>query len=188
VFVGSFLHPPNVDGVKWLVGEVMPVVFDKIPSMRVYIAGSDPTDEVLSLAGPGIEVLGWLPSLGFLYDKARVFVAPLRFGAGMKGKVGESLAHGLPVVTTEIGGEGMGLRHGYDVLVADDGREFAEHVIQLHEDEQLWARLARNGRTTVAERYSPQAVHGQLVDVLDELGLIGDLKPPAVVPTSDLWG
>jgi glycosyltransferase involved in cell wall biosynthesis len=122
VFVGNFAHAPNVDAAAWLAREIMPRVTKLLPGARLLIAGANPTPEVTALAGPGVNVVGWVPHTAPLLARARVSVAPLRFGAGMKGKVGEALAHGLPVVTTSIGAEGMALVHGQHVLIADDRR------------------------------------------------------------------
>ena len=101
LFVGSFPHPPNRDAAHWLVEEILPRVHQELPDVMTYIVGSQPTEDIKALAGDGVRVLGWVEDLTELYETARLFVAPLRYGAGMKGKVGESLAYGLPVVRLE---------------------------------------------------------------------------------------
>ncbi|MGC9962924.1 MAG: glycosyltransferase [Acidimicrobiales bacterium] len=166
LFVGSFPHDPNRDAAHWLVEEILPLVHETLPDVPTYIVGSHPTDDIWALAGHGVRVLGWVPDLGDLYERARLFVAPLRYGAGMKGKVGESLAHGLPVVTTRIGAEGMGLVDETDVLVADGAADFAAAVVRAYRDEELWTTLAVNGRRTISRRYSPDAVRPLLSEVL----------------------
>jgi O-antigen biosynthesis protein len=117
-------------------------------------------------------VVGWVPDLSDLYDRARVFVAPLRYGAGMKGKIGESMAHGLPVVTTRLGGEGMDLEHERDALLAESAEGLAESIARLYHEPRLWASLAANGRDTVLVKYSPPAVRSLLASSLTELGLL----------------
>ena len=87
-----------------------------------------------------------------------MFVAPLRFGAGMKGKIGESLAHGLPVVTTDLGAEGMGLVNERDILIANTAEAFAGMVARCYSDEKLWTRVAISGRRTMVRRYAPSTV------------------------------
>ena len=89
---------------------------------------------------------------------ARVFVAPLRFGAGIKGKVGEAMAHGLPVVTTSIGAEGFGLTHGLDVMIGDDPKSFAEAIEQLYLQKELWQRVAVNSRHRIEKHFTPEVV------------------------------
>jgi GT2 family glycosyltransferase/SAM-dependent methyltransferase/glycosyltransferase involved in cell wall biosynthesis len=171
LFVGSFPHPPNRDAARWLVNEIMPLVHRTDPDIPVYIVGSHPTDEIRALASDSVQVLGWVPDLRDLYDRARLSVAPLRYGAGVKGKAGESLAYGLPVVTTRLGAEGMGLEHEQDVLVADSAEAFAAEIVRAYRDAGLWTRLAANGRSTIARASSPATVQALLVGILSDIGV-----------------
>jgi len=95
--------------------------------------------------------------------RARVFVAPIRFGAGVKGKIGEALSYGLPVVTTNIGAEGMSLRDGEEALIADSPQDFAAAVLRAYRDEALWRRLSERGHAHVRQHFSPEAV-GQVIN------------------------
>ncbi len=171
LFVGSFSHPPNVDASRWLVEEILPLIRRELRDVRVRIVGSQPPEEIGALAQHGVDVLGWVRDLTELYRRSRVFVAPLRYGAGVKGKVGESLAAGLPVVTTSIGAEGMELRDGEDVLVADTAEELAKAVVRAYREPALWSRLSDRGRTSIRQRYSPDAVRPLLAEALRSLGL-----------------
>ncbi len=158
VFVGGFRHPPNVDAVRWFVTEVFPLVRAKAPEIVFHCIGSDTTAEIDALASqPGVRIHGHVPDLSPFMDGARVAVAPLRFGAGVKGKVNLSMAHGQPVVATACAVEGMHLRNGEDVLVADDAAAFAEAVLRLYRDEALWQRLADNGMANVERHFSLDA-------------------------------
>jgi GT2 family glycosyltransferase/glycosyltransferase involved in cell wall biosynthesis len=172
LFVGSFQHPPNVDAARHLVDDVMPQLRSRLPGVHLLVAGSNATPEILALAADDVEVLGWVPDLAPLYDRVRVFVAPLRFGAGMRGKLCESMAHGVPVVTTTIGGEGIGLVHGRHALVADTPESFVAEVARLYEEPALWSALAAEGRSLVAERYSPEAVGRRLHAALADIGVL----------------
>jgi GT2 family glycosyltransferase/glycosyltransferase involved in cell wall biosynthesis/uncharacterized membrane-anchored protein YhcB (DUF1043 family) len=172
LFVGSFPHPPNRDAAIWFVEEILGIIRQELGDVPLNIVGSHPTEEIRALGRPGVNVLGWVPDLTPLYEASRVFVAPLRYGAGMKGKVGESLSHGLPVVTTRIGAEGMGLVDGVDVLIGDDAASFARAVVRAYKVEPLWNALASAGRRTVADHYSPAAVRPALEGLLSELGVI----------------
>ncbi len=163
LFVGNFLHRPNPDAVIWLQREVMPLVWDEEPDATLTIAGFRPTAEVRELAGPRVDVVGHVPDMQPLLDAHRISVAPLRFGAGIKGKVCEALAAGLPVVTTGVGSEGMGLAEGHDVLLeADDAEAFAAAILRLLRDDALWARLAAGGRAYVEQQLSSQAAAKRL--------------------------
>ncbi|MDQ3205535.1 MAG: glycosyltransferase [Pseudomonadota bacterium] len=158
VFVGGFRHPPNVDGVCWFVEEVWPLVLEQAPSLRFHCIGADVPGAVAALATrPGVNVHGHVPDLSPFMDGARVCVAPLRYGAGVKGKVNLSMAHGQPVVATRCAVEGMHLREGKDVLVAESAAGFAQAVLRLHGDPDLWQELSRNGRDNVARHFSLDA-------------------------------
>ncbi len=167
-FVGGFWHQPNGDAMTWFVGRIWPLIRQAAPEAVLRIAGSNMGEDVLALGKePGVELLGFVPDLAPLFDRHRVFVAPLRYGAGMKGKVGQSLAYGLPVVATAIGAEGMGLADGRHILVADEEEAFAGEVLRLMRDDALWTRLADEGRLQVERTLSVEAVRRELGALLD---------------------
>jgi glycosyltransferase involved in cell wall biosynthesis len=161
VFIGSYNHPPNIDAVIWLCQEIMPIVWESHPEICLTLLGSNVKDEVKALASEKVIVTGYVPEVDPYFLKNRVFVAPLRFGAGMKGKIGQSMSYGLPVVTTSIGAEGMGLKDSYDVLIADDPRSLASSIIKLYYDRELWVRISQNSLETI-EQYSPEKVKSKL--------------------------
>jgi hypothetical protein len=162
-FIGSFWHKPNGDGMIWFVDAIWPLIRAELPEVTLTIAGSNMGEEILALgAGPGIDVVGFVPEVQPWLDAHRVFVAPLRFGAGMKGKVAQSMIHGLPVVATSIGAEGMALENGTHLLVADDPAAFAQEVIALLRDDDLWQRLSVQGRRHIEQTLSRDAVRHQL--------------------------
>ncbi|NCR12963.1 MAG: glycosyltransferase [Microcystis aeruginosa SX13-11] len=171
VFIGSYNHPPNIDAVKWLCLEIMPLVWASRPDITVNLLGSNLKDEVKELASDKVIVTGYVPEVEPYFQKSRVFVAPLRFGAGMKGKIGQSLSLGLPTITTKIGAEGMGLIDHQDVLIADTDEEFARAVIELYDHRELWQKLADNSLETI-KRYQPATVQTNLQALLSNLGII----------------
>ena len=158
LFVGGFRHPPNVDAVRWFVGEVFPRLRAARPDLRFHCIGDDVPDAVARLATqPGVVIHGHVADLQPWLDGCRVSVAPLRYGAGVKGKVNQAMAHGLPVVATACAVEGMHLRDGEDVLVADAPDAFARAVLRLLDDDALWTTLAERGRANVARHFSADA-------------------------------
>lgn len=158
VFVGGFRHPPNVDAVRWFVSAVFPRVREQLPQVRFHCIGGDVPEEIAALGTqPGVVVHGHVPDITPYMDGARVAVAPLRFGAGVKGKVNLSMAHGQPVVATTCAVEGMHLRDGEDVLVADDAEAFAAAVVRAYRDETLWRQLAQNGLGNIERHFSLEA-------------------------------
>jgi GT2 family glycosyltransferase/glycosyltransferase involved in cell wall biosynthesis len=158
VFVGGFRHPPNVDAVRWFVEDVFPNIRSRLPEVRFHCIGSHVTAEIEALsAHAGVVVHGHVPDITPYMDGCRIGLAPLRYGAGVKGKVNLSMAHGQPVVATSCAVEGMHLEPGRDVLVADDAQGFADAVVALYEDASLWNALAQNGLRNVAEHFSLDA-------------------------------
>ncbi|MBB1473833.1 glycosyltransferase [Luteimonas sp. MC1782] len=158
VFVGGFRHPPNVDAVRWFAAEVFPLVRRQLPEIAFHVIGGDVTPEVAALAAlPGVVVHGHVPDIAPYMDGGLLAVAPLRFGAGVKGKINLSMAHGQPVVATSCAVEGMHLVDGHDVLVADDAAAFASAVVRACGDATLWQALATHGLENVARHFSANA-------------------------------
>ncbi|SFA83221.1 Glycosyltransferase, GT2 family [Amycolatopsis marina] len=166
LFVGSFDHIPNRDAALWLSREIMPLVRRRRPDAVAHIVGSNPPQEMLDLAGDGVVVHGWVDDLDAAYLSARVVVAPLRFGAGVKGKVGESLGHGVPVVGTDLAAEGMHLVPGRDILIGDTSEEIAEAILTLLDDDALWQRMSEDGKVAVLRRFGPDVARNTLSGVL----------------------
>jgi len=154
MFLGGFDHLPNVDAVKYFIQEIFPSIKRKIPTIKLLIVGSNPPKEIEQLNTNDTIVKGYIKELAPYFENCRVLVAPLRFGAGVKGKIVESMAHGLPVVTTSIGTEGMDLTDGENILTADTPEEFAGKVVVLYQDGELWSKLSRNSQTTIDNRFS----------------------------------
>jgi len=162
LFLGGFAHAPNVDAVKWFVQEIWPMVRSKLPQAIFYIAGSNVPEEVYQLESDGVVILGHVADLEPLFARCRVFVAPLRYGAGVKGKIVTSLRYGLPVVTTPIGNEGMDLKNGHEILLADDAVSFARNVTTLYLDENLWYGLVQGGKACLGQHFSKCLARRQL--------------------------
>ncbi|HWD18472.1 MAG TPA: glycosyltransferase, partial [Verrucomicrobiae bacterium] len=167
LFIGGFGHPPNEDAVLYFHQAIWPLVLQQTPQARWTIVGNNPSPAIRALAGPAIQVTGYVPSVEPHLGSHLISIAPLRYGAGMKGKIGEALAHGLPVVTTSIGAEGMGLTSGENgALVADDPKTFAAHIARLCSDHALWAKLSTQGRAHIEANFTPARIARQLEEIL----------------------
>ncbi|WP_240126799.1 glycosyltransferase [Thermomonas alba] len=163
LFVGGFRHPPNVDAVCWFVREVWPLLHAADPALRFHCIGAEAPPAVQALADvPGVQVHGHVPDLAPWLARCRIAVAPLRVGAGVKGKITQALMHGLPVVATPLAAEGMALRDGEHVLLAQDAPAFAQAVLRLLHDAALWERLAAHGRALAHRQYSVEAARAPL--------------------------
>lgn len=167
LFVGGFDHEPNVDAARYLCTEIMPLVWSEVPTAVLYVVGDSPPEAICALAEKRIQVVGYVADLEAYLRRVRVSVAPLRYGAGMKGKVGQALAAGLPVVTTTVGAEGFGVTPGRELLVADDPREFSRSIISLLRNAELYRRISTAGREFVASRFSPRIVEATLLRYLE---------------------
>jgi glycosyltransferase involved in cell wall biosynthesis len=144
MFIGGFYHQPNVDAVIYLINEIMPLTWAKLPDVKVYLVGSNPPPEVLNLANERVIVTGYVQDVSEYFNSSRVFVAPLRYGAGMKGKIGQALEYGLPAVSTSIGTEGMNLSHGINVIEANTTQDFQQSIVELYTNRELWEKLHQN--------------------------------------------
>jgi O-antigen biosynthesis protein len=177
LFVGGYRHHPNVDAVCTFVKQVFPLIRARLPDVRFLILGSHPPAEVLQLQGQGVEVVGHVPDLTPYFDGCRISVAPLRFGAGIKGKVVDSMSCGVPVVLTPVAAEGMGVRHGREVLIAADDEAFANEVVRLYTDKKLWQRLSTGGVAFVESMYSRNAARKRLRELLVSVGVTMPEEP-----------
>ncbi|EGV18075.1 glycosyltransferase [Thiocapsa marina] len=167
LFIGAFAHPPNTDAVLFLCREIMPLLRERVPDIRLTVIGADPPREVLACAGSNIEIAGHVPDVEPFFAACRVSVAPLRYGAGVKGKINQSLAHGVPVVATRVAGEGMHLVDGESVLIADDAPAFAEAIARLDRDPLLWQRLSDGGIRVMETHFGFAAAEQALREALE---------------------
>lgn len=167
LFVGGFSHAPNIDAALWFVRRVWPIVHRECPEHRLCLVGADPPDEISALARSDVLVTGHVPEheLVAYYYSARAVVAPLRFGAGVKGKVLEAMRYGVPCVTTSVGAQG--LEDAGFLRVSDDVGETARKVIALLRDDESWMEAARAGLAFIEARYSVASVWETLSTVVD---------------------
>ncbi len=159
LFVGGFQHPPNVDAVLWFVREVLPLARAKLaaellPEFVLHLVGSNTPPEIAALSCDYVVVHGFVPNIDPLLASACLSVAPLRYGAGVKGKVNMAMAHGLPVIATGAAVEGMYCSHGKDVMIGDSAQAFADALLQAYQDPELWQRLSTGGLRNVSTHFS----------------------------------
>ena len=173
LFIGGFGHAPNLDAVEWFVERILPLVKRELPDIALHVVGSEPPRRLTRLRSRCVRVLGYVPDVTPLFESTRVFVSPLRYGAGMKGKIGESMSRGVPVVTTSVGAEGMMLLDGENALLADEPDDFANAVLRLYSDESLWSRIACNSLQHIERNFSCDAA-------LERLRLILKTAAPAL--------
>jgi len=170
IFVGGFRHSPNLDGLRWFIDEIWPRVYRVMPSTRLTIIGSETPPEIKELdTEPGIQVLGFVEDTAMHLDRAAISVAPLRYGAGMKGKVVEAMSYGLPVVTTSVGAQGINGRSGEHFFVADDAADFAEALKILLGDPGRCRQMGLAGQKHIASLCSPEHIERTVAEMLDAI-------------------
>jgi len=172
MFVGGFQHPPNLDAAWWLIREIFPLICKELEDVVLHLIGSKMPPDLLELSIDGICVHGFVPDIEAYLDSCRVALAPLRYGAGVKGKVNQAMAYGLPVVATSCAAEGMFLEDDKDILVADDAIAFARQVVRLYTTEKLWSRLSYNGPKNVEKYFSRDAAKSVLRELLSKSSLV----------------
>lgn len=165
-FVGGFQHPPNVDAVQYCVAEILPLVREKLPDVKLIVVGSKAPAELQSLRAPGLEFRGFVEDLDPFLNGCRLAIAPLRYGAGVKGKVNMSMSHGQPVVATPPAVEGMYVEHGVEVMVGANAREFADLIVEVYSDPDLWKALSDAGLENVKKHFSFEAAAAALDRIL----------------------
>lgn len=162
VFVGGFGHLPNIDAVDWLVSDIYPHIRATRPEIALHLIGDIPESARSKLTRPGVHIHGKVEELAPWMDGCRVALAPLRYGAGVKGKVNMAMSYGLPVVATSVAAEGMQLQDSVNILVADDAEAFASAVLRLYDDEVLWKHLSKNGLDNIRQHFSFDAARDAL--------------------------
>jgi len=168
-FVGNYLHPPNLDAVMHFLGSVWPLILRSRPGTRFFALGPCMPKELADRNDAGFEPVGYVEDLRPWLERVIITVAPLRYGAGAKGKVISSLAHGVPCVASPVAVEGMDLTPDKDILVGSNPSEFASHVVRLLADSELWKRVSLSGLETVQQAHSLQAGETRMLNILQTI-------------------
>ncbi len=167
LFIGGFRHPPNLDAITWYVENVLPILRKKAPQLVTTIIGSNAPPSLQKFAAKDFVIAGFVEDVTDHYNHAKLSISPLRYGAGVKGKVNLSMQYGVPVVATSVSTEGMYLEDGVNVLVADSPEAFADAVIRLHTDEAVWNQLRDAGLENIERYFSRERAREVLASVLE---------------------
>lgn len=170
IFIGSYARPggeTNIDAMHYFCGEILPLIIQVEPEAKLRIVGGPQITEISELASAHVEVLGFVPETKPILESSAISIAPLRFGGGMKGKIGEAMSFSLPVVTTSIGIEGFGLTPGTHALVGDTPQEFADAVIKLLHDPVLLEQVRMSGYKFIQDHYSDIVAQKRVHDLFN---------------------
>ncbi|HSB96347.1 MAG TPA: glycosyltransferase [Spongiibacteraceae bacterium] len=172
ISIGNFLHEPNWDAVLWLKQTLWPMIRARLPRAQLFVYGAYPSPKVSALHNPaqGFNVLGWVEDALAAMQRARICLAPLRFGAGIKGKLVDAMLSGTPSVTTSIGAESMTINAEQSTLwsgaIADDAQGMVDAAIRLHESASDWRVAQQSGLTILRQRFDKQRFGAALVERL----------------------
>ena len=172
-FLGSFNHSPNSEGIQWFCRDIMPMLEAEQLTLSIYGSGLNQT--IKDLAGDWVKPVGYVDDVADAFQQHRVFVAPLLSGAGMKGKVLNALAYGIPVVLTPIAAEGIGLRHGYDCMIARKPSEWVSAITQICKNDDLWNAMSVAARKYVASHFSFEAGQKKMKETFEAIDLYSHL-------------
>lgn len=167
--VGTMYWPPNIDSMLYFSRDIFPLVQQSVPDCTLTIAGQRPAPSIEALStNPAIRVTGYVNDVRDVARNSGVFIVPLRSGSGVRVKILNAMAMGLPIVSTSIGAEGLEVTSGEHILIADDSEEFADAVVRILTDRELGLRLGENARRRVCEKYSWETVGNKLLATYDD--------------------
>ncbi|GGC12200.1 glycosyl transferase [Marinobacterium zhoushanense] len=171
IVIGNFRHAPNWDAVLWLKQAIWPLIRTRLPEAELHIYGAYPPPKATQLHNPkqGFLIKGWAEDVDQVMRLARVNLAPLRFGAGLKGKLVDALACGTPSVTTSIGAEGMAGEHAWPQPVTDDPEQFANRAVALYTESQQWLACQQQGFALHNQRFDFDPHASTLIERLQHL-------------------
>jgi GT2 family glycosyltransferase/glycosyltransferase involved in cell wall biosynthesis len=166
LFVGGFRHPPNTDAIQWYASEILPLVRVRLPGVKTYVVGGDVPATIEALASDDLVITGYVPDITPYLDGCRLSISPLRYGAGVKGKINLAMSFGLPVVATTASIEAMYLMPESDVVIGDTPESFAEAIVRAYKDEALWTKLSAGGLENIRAHFSRNIAKGALARLL----------------------
>lgn len=160
VFTGNMGYPPNVDAAVFLVKEILPLIGNR--NITLLLAGASPHHRVKSLQSENVTVTGWVDDIRYCYASSRVFIAPMNIGTGLQNKLLEAMAMKLPSITSRLANSALNAKDGSDILVGSTAQEFAKHIIDLLENDQLAEQISINGHQFVIDHFNWEAITGKL--------------------------
>lgn len=153
VFTGNMAYAPNVNAVEYLSNHILPLVWEKLPNTKMYIAGATPDPRVKKVASERIIISGWLDDMRDAYAQSKIFIAPMRIGTGLQNKLLEAMSMRLPCITTSLANGSLHAEDGKEILVGDNEQELAKHIITLLTDKEKAESIAQNGYNFVHRVY-----------------------------------
>lgn len=165
LFIGGFDHTPNVDAVNYLYEEIMPLLWKSMPEISITVIGSNPPPSILELNSEKFKIVGYVKDVSPYFLNSRIFVAPLRYGAGIKGKIGQSLEYGLPLVTTNIGAEGFDFGENKNLIVGNTTQQIVNNIIKIYQNEEIWNEISLASQKVI-EPFSVDTIKAKVLSLV----------------------
>lgn len=175
--IGNLKHQPNVDAVQYLYKDIWPLIRRELPQAALYIYGAYPPESIKQLHNPkvGFFIEGWIKDKKEAFEQARICLAPLRFGAGQKGKLIDAMVYGTPSITSSIGAEGMSVSGTWNGYIEDEPESFAQAAIKLYQQQDVWHRAQETGFSILKKQFNKSFFERQLNLTLEKLSNSLDL-------------
>lgn len=168
IFSGGMSYAPNVDAANFLAKQIMPLVWEKLPMVRLVIAGANPASSVKNLASERVIVTGWVEDMKEWYGKSKLFVAPMQIGTGLQNKLLEAMAMGLPCVSSPLANDALCAKENKEILLATEPKDYAEKILSLLNNQTLAENLAQEGNRFVKQNYNWQTNNQNLEKILSQ--------------------
>lgn len=171
ICIGNGKHAPNVDAILWLKQQIWPLIRKQLPETNLHIYGAYLPEHILQVdnAKEGFRIMGWVEDVGAVLQYSRISLAPLRFGAGIKGKLIDAMQAGTPTITTSIGAEGMHNDYLYSGCIGSNAEDFANSAVRLYRDASTWQQAQLNGVAIINGLYDKKILSQALFETLSKL-------------------
>lgn len=167
VFVGNLSYLPNIEAANFIAKEVLPKLLEKLPRIKVLIAGSNPSKKVVKLANKNIEVQGWVEDIRKTYSSGKIFFAPMTIGSGLQNKLLEAMSSSIPCITSELSNKSLKAVEKKNILIGRSVNEYVNHIISLLNDEKIRKKIGESGRKYVVENYNWKTANDKLLRLLE---------------------
>ncbi|MDG1797535.1 MAG: glycosyltransferase [Flavobacteriales bacterium] len=168
IFVGNLSYLPNVQAAKYISKEIVPLLKRKIPNIKILIAGSNPTRQILKMSNDNIKISGWVHDIRETYCSGKVFFAPLTIGSGLQNKLLEAMSLKIPSVTSPLCNQSLGAKHMKNIIIGNRTEEFVELIVNLLNDDKLATKIGEKGREYVDENFSWESANEDLIKILGD--------------------
>ncbi|MFO7979156.1 MAG: glycosyltransferase [Bacteroidales bacterium] len=166
IFSGNMGYPPNINAARYLVKQIMPLVWQHDPGISLVLAGTNPSPAVKALAGERVRITGWVNDMRHYYGRARIFVAPMQIGTGLQNKVLEAMAMKLPCITSPLANQALGAQEGKDILIGNNPENYAKQIVTLLNDPEKYNTLATNGYQFIQRHFNWKKICQKLESVI----------------------